>query len=152
MQPKHLTTVPLVATLLTHRGWTWPVSPRADPRCEVPSWSVQDVSVTYSDDDTETPGLASFNITNSVTHQHESLTCQLLYNTLCRIEGTPLDKDLHIYLQVNLWVAVIHFSQTWTCKETGTVTPDPSLWVFFDLLHAMIRSQRWADQSIVRPG
>ncbi|KAM7205828.1 hypothetical protein V8F33_000658 [Rhypophila sp. PSN 637] len=126
MSVKILTAFPFLAVLMVHPSRTPPLFPRADA-CHVPSWSVQGVSVTYSDS-TDTPGMASFNITNSVTHQHEALECELLYNTLCRIEGTALDKDLHIYFQVNLRVAVIHFSRSWTCQTTE----NPSLPSFVD--------------------
>lgn len=126
MVVKLQTALSLMTALLSHDVLASPLSNRADA-CQVPSWSVQDVSVTYSDD-TNTPGLASFSITNSVTHQHESLKCDLLFNTLCRVDGTPLDKNLSIYLQVNLWVGLIRFNQTWI-RQTG-VDPAPSLWVF----------------------
>jgi len=93
--------------------------------CDVPNWTVQGIRVTYSDD-TYTPGLASFNVTNSITHNVESLKCELSFNTRCEIRGTPLDNALSITFLVNMGTAVIRFNQAWTC---GNVPADPALCV-----------------------
>lgn len=114
----------LLLMLLTPTGLTVSL-PQADT-CQIPSWTVQNIRVTYSDD-TFTPGLASFNITNSVTHIVESLKCELSFNTRCQITGTPLDSKLNVLFLVNMGAAVIQFNQTWTC---GTdVAADPTLCV-----------------------
>ncbi|KAK3311890.1 hypothetical protein B0H66DRAFT_102025 [Apodospora peruviana] len=100
-------------------------APTPTDACKVPNWTVQNISVTYSND-TYTPGSATFNVTNSVTSQVETITCPLSFNTLCRLDSTPLDPTLGLYFQVNLGGGVISFNQTWTC-ETNNSMANPSL-------------------------
>ncbi|KAK0634243.1 hypothetical protein B0T17DRAFT_611287 [Bombardia bombarda] len=92
-------------------------------KCAVPSWAVSSVNVTYSSD-TYTPGTTSFKITNSLTHQAESLSCALEFNTLCQVAGTPLDDTLRIVFWINMDYAFVTFNKTWTCRDTIPFEPE----------------------------
>jgi len=87
--------------------------------CAVPSWTVDTIDVTYSNE-TYTPGTASFVLSNTLTNSSESLTCPLTFNTLCQILGTPGDETLQVLLQVNIDVAFMTLNQSWTCHDQTT--------------------------------
>ncbi|KAK0706247.1 hypothetical protein B0T26DRAFT_679957 [Lasiosphaeria miniovina] len=92
---------------------------RQSRSCALPSWTLESLRVTYSDD-TYTPGTAQLNITSSATNRTEAVSCDLQFNSLCQIFGTAADAALQIYLQVNLDAAVISFNESWTgCSPNG---------------------------------
>ncbi|KAK3386797.1 hypothetical protein B0H63DRAFT_140891 [Podospora didyma] len=78
-------------------------------------WSVQELSVTYTDDELVSQGNASFILSNHVTRYTESLRCSLRANYVCEFHGTPGDKDLEIWVQLNLQLASITISEPWAC-------------------------------------
>ena len=95
---------------------------RRQDKCQMPSWTLQSVAATYSDD-TYTPGIAAVTITNSITNTTESFDCPLSFNTLCQLDGTPGDKDLRVYMQINMEAASISFNKTWTCEASQAADP-----------------------------
>ncbi|KAK0610137.1 hypothetical protein B0T17DRAFT_658662 [Bombardia bombarda] len=78
-------------------------------------WSVQDLSVTYTNDETIGPGRANFTISNTQTNYTETIRCNLRANYVCELKGTPGDKDLHLWLQVNLQDGSVTFDHPWPC-------------------------------------
>lgn len=89
-------------------------------------WSVSDLVVAYTEDETIRKGNASFTVTDTRSHRTQHLRCTLRFNYLCEFLGTPDDKGLHIWVQVNLLATAITFNQPWECdggikaQVTGT--------------------------------
>ncbi|KAK0705685.1 hypothetical protein B0H67DRAFT_558239 [Lasiosphaeris hirsuta] len=98
-----------------------PLSTRVDKKCTIPSWTLQSIKTTYSDE-TYTPGNALLVITKSPTNETESLDCPLMFNSVCRLERTPADPNLQVYLQINMGSASITFNQTWACEAQAGET------------------------------
>jgi len=89
-------------------------------------WSFQSLVVDYTEDETVRQGNASFSITNTLTSRTDNLRCSLIFNSLCEVFGTPSDKDLHIWVQVNWGAAAITIAQPWKCdnidaKDTSVI-------------------------------
>jgi len=101
-------------------------------------WSISDLTVAYTEDETVRKGNASFTVTDTRSKRVQHLQCTLRFNYLCEFLGTPEDKELYIWVQVNLLAAAITVTQPWSCEGisksqvTGTadvplVCPDRSL-------------------------
>ncbi|KAK3371076.1 hypothetical protein B0T24DRAFT_721271 [Lasiosphaeria ovina] len=103
-----------------------PRPPRAAPACVdsetiVDLWSVQGLSVAYTHDELVRQGNATFTLANTRTGYRETLRCALTFNSLCEFHGTPGDKDLQLWLQLNLELASITINQTWSCDISDGV-------------------------------
>ncbi|KAK3990399.1 hypothetical protein QBC44DRAFT_239031 [Cladorrhinum sp. PSN332] len=104
-----------------------PVSSRqVDPGCTsedtIPSlWVIDKLSVDYTDDETVRRGNATFTLTDNQKGTKENLRCELRANYVCDFQGTPGDKDLGIWLQLNLGVATFTLNKTLVgCAEGGS--------------------------------
>lgn len=83
-------------------------------------WLVERVNVTHTNDELVKPGSASWTVTNTLTNLTERLTCTLRANYICEMNGTPEDETFHVWLQINLNVAVFTFNQSLPCgRETA---------------------------------
>ena len=83
-------------------------------QCALPSWTIKDLSVVFSDD-SFVPGNATFDVTSSLTNQTERLRCEVPFNYLGFVNGTPANGDLNIVLQFNIDTATVTLNQTWAC-------------------------------------
>jgi hypothetical protein len=84
-------------------------------------WLVEQVNVTHTTDLLVEPGSASWTVTNTLTNITERLTCSLRANYICEMNGTPEDDSFHIWLQINLNIAVFTFNQSLPCgSETAS--------------------------------
>jgi len=83
-------------------------APLCSAREKIPSlWAVDHLEINYTDDETVRPGNASFRLTDNLTGggAKEELSCALRSNYVCEFKGTGLDKELGIWVQLNLGVA-----------------------------------------------
>ncbi|KAK4224372.1 hypothetical protein QBC38DRAFT_446491 [Podospora fimiseda] len=87
----------------------------------IPSaWVIDKLSVNYTDDETIRPGKASFTLTDNQRKTTENLRCDLRANYVCEFKGTPGDKDLGIWVQLNLGIASFTLNRTLVgCGEGG---------------------------------
>src|SRR3569833_4304932 len=88
----------VVATFLTSLTSAWPqpsILSQSTP-CPIPSWSVHNLSVTYSDD--RDGAKTSFALVNMLTNTTELLSCPVIFTAVGRIDGTPEHSDLQILL------------------------------------------------------
>jgi hypothetical protein len=79
-----------------------------------PSWTIHDYKVSYGNE-VRIGGAAAFNITNDLTKTTDPLTCRLLANSFCQIDGTPSDKNLNIYIQMIEQTLYVTINETITC-------------------------------------
>ena len=91
------------------------LQPRTD--CVTPSWSVHSASVTYSSNPFENPGKGSFTLSHLLSNITEKIECSLLFNSTCRVTGTPVDPALQWQFQVNVDFSWFVFNETWTCDS-----------------------------------
>jgi len=81
-------------------------------------YAFNDLKIYYSGSGS---GNATFSLTNMETKQTETLSCNLRIAYQCQFDGTPGNKDLQVWLQLNL-AAYFSFSQNRACNgTTGTV-------------------------------
>jgi len=115
---------PLLSTLTTFLAATAPsrreVRSSAADSCidgaKLPNlWSVQDIQIAYARGDGGPPSNATFTFTDLRANQTDSLQCNLRANYQCQINGTPKNKDITIWLQLNL-LAYVSVSQMERCE------------------------------------
>jgi hypothetical protein len=82
-------------------------------------WSVYGLNVTYTADETIKHGSATFTLMNTYTNHTECLNCSLRFNSICEFHGTPGDKGLQIWLQLNLELAYVTINQSMPCPSTN---------------------------------
>ncbi|KAK3343418.1 hypothetical protein B0T25DRAFT_634527 [Lasiosphaeria hispida] len=78
-------------------------------------WTIPSITIVYTPDELLRPGNATFTLTNTAAATTETIHCPLRFNSLCELAGTPADKDLHLWLQVNLQVASLTINYPWAC-------------------------------------
>jgi len=103
----------VVAAFLASLTSAWPqpsILNQSTP-CPIPSWSVHNLSVTYSDD--RDGAKTSFALVNMLTNTTELLSCPVIFNAVGRIDGTPEHSDLRILLSFNLDAVHVEINQTW---------------------------------------
>ncbi len=89
----------------------------------LPSWTIKDLTL-KSHDAVGSGGTASLTIANSATGKSEAVTCALIANYRCEIDGTPSDKSLTITLQSNIDVVFVWINEKFTCGgKTTCVLP-----------------------------
>lgn len=82
-------------------------------------WLVERLNVSYTDDELVRPGNASWTLTNTMLNTTERLTCPLRANYVCEMDGTPQDKGLYIWLQINLDEARFTFNESLSCGDAA---------------------------------
>lgn len=81
---------------------------------QVPNmWSIAPLSVSHLSG-LSTAATVAFSVTNLKTNETEALSCNLQAGYKCDIKGTPKNKALNIFLQLNL-VALFSFEETLAC-------------------------------------
>jgi hypothetical protein len=93
-----------------------PITDKASAPCVLPTWKVDSLSVTYSDQ-TDVPGTAHFNISSSLGNTTSTFDCQLAFNSLCIVDPITVDggRSLSIYLQINIDTASVTVNETFAC-------------------------------------
>lgn len=76
-------------------------------------WSIASLSVSQLSG-LSTAATVGFAVTNLKTNETEALSCNLQAGYKCDIKGTPKNKALNIFLQLNL-VALFSFEETLAC-------------------------------------
>ena len=84
-----------------------------------PTWVIEDLNIKTLDE-VGSSGSASFNLTNSMTGKTDSLTCALVANYRCEIDGTPSDQDVRINMQIQTDVARMSISETMHCDDEAS--------------------------------
>jgi hypothetical protein len=98
---------------------------QVNPGCTTPEtipslWVIDKLSVEYTEDETIRRGNASFTLTDNQRKTKENLRCELRSNYVCEFQGTPEDRDLNIWVQLNLGVARFTLNRTLVgCAENG---------------------------------
>lgn len=82
-------------------------------------WLVDQLNVTYTEDELVQPGNATWRITNTLTNTTERLRCPLRSNYRCEINGSPEDDSLRIWLQINIDLATFSINQSLPCGNEG---------------------------------
>jgi len=117
--------VPRVATLIlslisiSALSQASPIDARDASKCDLPSWTIQNLNITYSDD-IDKPGSTTFTLVDSLTKKSDVLSCPVPFNSIGRIEGTPSNKDLRIRMSFYVGSAFVEISQNLTCAEDTT--------------------------------
>jgi len=114
-----LATVGLIsaaATILSHVAASPPGISSA-LRCVIPTWTIRNLSVTYSDD-SFVPGNTTFTLVHSLTNRSEILTAEVPFNFRGQVNGTKDNQDLKITLQFRPGFAHLDLKQNWTCNDT----------------------------------
>ena len=78
-------------------------------------WLVEQLNVTYTENELVRHGNASWTLTNNLAKTTEHISCTLRANYICELNGTPADAALHIWVQINLDVAMFSINQTIPC-------------------------------------
>jgi hypothetical protein len=78
-------------------------------------WLVDQLNVTYTEDELVKPGNATWRMTNTLTNTTERLRCPLRSNYRCEINGSPEDDSLRIWLQINIDLATLSINQSLSC-------------------------------------
>ncbi|KAK0733198.1 hypothetical protein B0T26DRAFT_669628 [Lasiosphaeria miniovina] len=116
----------LPATALPHHHQPAAPSPRQSPTpsastavctdgATIPNlWSVHDLHIAYSHEGLSAGGNASFAVTDTRTNTTEAVWCALRLNYQCQVDGTPGNKNLSIWMQLNL-AAYFTFSLAQAC-------------------------------------
>ncbi|KAK4167492.1 hypothetical protein QBC43DRAFT_177225, partial [Cladorrhinum sp. PSN259] len=88
----------------------------------IPSlWVIDKLSVEYTEDETIRRGNASFTLTDNQRKTAENLRCELRSNYVCEFQGTPEDRDLNIWVQLNSGMARFTLNRTLVgCAENGS--------------------------------
>ena len=82
-------------------------------------WSITDLSVHYTDDETIRQGSAQFKLTNTQTKRSETLRCDLRYNYNCEFLGTPHDREVRVWFQANVADVSVTVAAPWRCDSGG---------------------------------
>jgi hypothetical protein len=81
---------------------------------KLPSWTIKDLSI-KSRDEVGSSGSASFTLGYDLTGKTDKLSCTLVANYRCEIDGTPSDKSIILNLQTQMQQVYISISQSITC-------------------------------------
>ncbi|KAK0638950.1 hypothetical protein B0T16DRAFT_449791 [Cercophora newfieldiana] len=97
--------------------------PICTDRAKIPNlFSLSDLRVTYTDDETLQQGNALFTLTNTHTRRAETLRCELRYNYNCEFLGTLQDRDARIWLQTDMATGgvTLTIAMPWGCDGSGS--------------------------------
>lgn len=102
---------PIISSPISNPPLSGLLKRQTDPLCstkeKIPSlWIIDHLTINYTDDETIRPGNASFRLTDNLKGGiKEELSCALRANYVCEFKGTGSDKQLGIWVQLNLGVA-----------------------------------------------
>ncbi|KAK3361269.1 hypothetical protein B0T24DRAFT_671523 [Lasiosphaeria ovina] len=105
-----------------------PLTASSAAACPIPSWTVRNLTVTYSAE-TYTPGaawmtLAENNSTGAAVGE-EALSCEVSFNYRASIEGTPAHPNLNVLVFFSIDTAFVTINQTWVCPTNDAELGNP---------------------------
>jgi hypothetical protein len=87
-------------------------------KCVVPSWTVTNLTVWYSSENSGAKaGHTTFTITSILHNITETLSCNIPFNSHCEFYGTPGNKNLTILTQFSGDVAYLTLNEDFSCAE-----------------------------------
>jgi hypothetical protein len=86
-----------------------------DDCSKLPSWTIKDVNIT-SRDTVGNDGRATFTFVNNLTQASDTVTCSLVANYRCEINGVPSEKSVKINIQSMMETLYVSVEQTQTCE------------------------------------
>ena len=110
----------LFCTVLAFTGGATAQSPvgiRAE-ECTVPSWTVSNLTVWYSSENSgPNAGHTAFTVTSVLSNITQTLTCTIPFNSHCEFYGTQDDKELTALVQFSGDVAYLTFNENFSCAK-----------------------------------
>ncbi|KAI3334257.1 hypothetical protein F4824DRAFT_219361 [Ustulina deusta] len=113
--------LPIVRPFLVLKLVSLGISAPLEPCGTLPSWTLQHLNITTSDEVGST-GTAGFAFTYNLTNQTESITCPLHSNYRCTIAGTQNDNSTVIDIQLGLGTLYLSVIQVLNCGDSGSTT------------------------------
>lgn len=86
-------------------------------RCDIPSWVVKTLNVTYSDE--QNGGRSTLVLVDTTTNATETLTFEVIFNVIgVLLDSTPNNTALDARLNFQISEVTVQVNQTWSCADT----------------------------------